>query len=131
MKMTGLVLLAVVMLFGCAPATVWVHREYTPEKWAKDSYECERDARQSGYFGTGISGSINMQNFFNRCLESKGWMKQQQTSVRETITEQTCIYNNKRFNAGETVCMRGDLYECVKMSGLSEYATWSSKGNCP
>ena len=77
MKRLVILLAVVSLLFGCA-RPVWVHPEYTPEKWKKDSYECERDARQSHYFGTGITGSINMQNFFNRCLESKGWMRQQE-----------------------------------------------------
>ena len=49
----------------------------------KYRYECEKDARQSGYFGTGIVGSINMQNFLNGCLESKGWTKT--TAKREDI----------------------------------------------
>ena len=81
-----MILLAMViglLMSGCATQTVWTHPDYTPEKWAKDRYECEKDARQSGYFGTGIVGSINMQNFFNGCLESKGWTKT--TAKREDI----------------------------------------------
>jgi len=62
------------LVSGCATYT-WRHPEYTPEKWARERYECERDARQSGYFGTGIYGALNMQAFFERCLESKGWVK--------------------------------------------------------
>lgn len=75
--MKKLILLAMVMallLGGCATYT-WRHPEYTPEKWARERYECERDARQSGYYGTGIYGAMNMQAFFERCLESKGWVK--------------------------------------------------------
>ena len=37
------------------------HPNYTEQLWNVDSYECERGARQSGYFGGGIAGSINMQ----------------------------------------------------------------------
>lgn len=75
--MKKLIMLAMVigsLVSGCATYT-WRHPEYTPEKWARERYECERDARQSGYYGTGIYGAMNMQAFFERCLESKGWVK--------------------------------------------------------
>jgi hypothetical protein len=56
-------IMVAVLLSGCAHYT-WRHPEYTPEKWARERYECERDARQSGYFGTGITGAINFNAFF-------------------------------------------------------------------
>ena len=86
----GLILLAIVILSGCA-TTIWVHPEYTPEKWSKDSYECERDARQSGYFGTGLSGSINFQAFYERCLRSKGWRPQKEVQQASTTAASTGI----------------------------------------
>lgn len=64
----------ILSLLGCA-RVVYRHCNYTPALWAKDSYECERDARQSGYFGTGIIGAIDFQQFYDRCLYSKGWIK--------------------------------------------------------
>lgn len=59
---------------GCANV-VYRHPNYTPELWAKDSYECERDARQSGYYGTGIVGASNFRQFYDRCLYARGWIK--------------------------------------------------------
>jgi hypothetical protein len=69
-----LVVLAPLALGGCA-RYVYRHPNYTPEKWRVDSYECEKDARQSGYFGTGISGAMNFQAFYDRCLAARGWTK--------------------------------------------------------
>jgi hypothetical protein len=34
---------------------------------------CERDLRQSGYYGGGIAGQLNMRDFYNRCMEANGW----------------------------------------------------------
>jgi hypothetical protein len=59
---------------GCGRA-MYRHPNYTPERWARDSYECERDTRQSGYFGTGVAAQINFQNFYDRCLAARGWTK--------------------------------------------------------
>jgi hypothetical protein len=38
-----------------------------------DSYACEKDARQSGYFGGGIVGQINFNEFEGRCMRARGW----------------------------------------------------------
>ena len=68
------VLVAAVLQVGCA-RVMYRHPEYTPQLWARDSYECERDARQSGYFGGGIMGAINMRDFKDRCLTARGWTR--------------------------------------------------------
>ncbi len=62
---------------GCARA-VYRNPNYTPQLWARDSYECERDARQSGYYGGGILGAMNMRDFYDRCLAARGWTKAQE-----------------------------------------------------
>jgi len=31
--------------------------------------------RQGGYFGGGIVGQLNAQDFFDRCMVAKGWTK--------------------------------------------------------
>lgn len=69
-----ILVIMVLLLTGCA-SIVYRHPNYTPQLWARDSYECERDARQSGYFGTGIMAQINFQNFYDRCLAARGWVK--------------------------------------------------------
>ena len=131
MKKIILFLLAMVMLGGCAQ-TVWVHPEYTPEKWKKDSYECEKDARQSGYFGTGITGSINMQNFFNRCLESKGWMRQTAQGVKDARNDDYCLSKEGKHSRGERICLEDGLYQCDYLPQGRNTVGWRKlENNCP
>ena len=61
-------------IVGCAQP-VWTKPGYTEAAWRADRYACERDARQSGYYGGGIAGAIEMRGFFDRCLESKGYYR--------------------------------------------------------
>jgi hypothetical protein len=68
------VAVTVLIALGCA-RTNYRHPDYTPQLWARDSYECERDARQSGYFGAGILGGMEIRNFYDRCLAARGWTK--------------------------------------------------------
>lgn len=49
---------------------------------------CERDARQSGGFGTGIVGAIEMQSFFNRCMVARGWTQQDREVVAAQMATQ-------------------------------------------
>jgi len=43
------------------------------------------DARQSGYFGTGIVGAINIRDFFKECMVAHGWtLRGQATSEGAT-----------------------------------------------
>jgi hypothetical protein len=42
-------------LAGCTHFA-WTKTDFSETEFARDSYECERDARQSGYFGTGHTG---------------------------------------------------------------------------
>jgi hypothetical protein len=60
------------ILSGCAQK-VWTKPDATQQDFATDSYACERDARQSGYFGGGIAGAINMEQFADRCMVAHGW----------------------------------------------------------
>jgi hypothetical protein len=60
-------------LSGCGP-TVWDKAGATQQDFNVDSYACERDARQSGYFGTGLVGASNMKQFYNECMVSKGYV---------------------------------------------------------
>lgn len=58
---------------GCSPI-VWQKPSGTLTEFKRDNYACERDARQSGYFGGGIMGAVAMQDFYKRCMESKGYV---------------------------------------------------------
>ena len=63
------------LLAGCA-RFVWVKSGASQQDFQRDTYECERDMRQSGYFGTGFAAAINAQNFQERCMVARGWFKQ-------------------------------------------------------
>ncbi|MDP1821962.1 MAG: hypothetical protein Q8L48_01925 [Archangium sp.] len=61
---------------SCAQ-TRWYKQGATTAEFERERYECERDMRQSGYFGDGIAGAINMSDFFARCMHAHGWVKYQ------------------------------------------------------
>lgn len=66
---------AAVLLAGCQ--TVWDKPGGTQQTFAADSYECERDARQSGYYGGGLIGALNFRSFADRCMAARGWTKRE------------------------------------------------------
>ena len=72
--MTRLALL--VLCLGCVATAHWVHPNGSYERWNRDSYECERDMRQSGYYGGGVSGMVAMQAYYERCLMARGWRQE-------------------------------------------------------
>lgn len=45
------------------------------DQFRKDRYECERDMRQSGYYGGGLAGAMEAQGFGERCLRARGYKK--------------------------------------------------------
>lgn len=61
-----------VLLGGCAQ-TIWEKPGATAADLSREGYECEKDARQSGYFGGGVVGALNMQAFAERCMVAHGW----------------------------------------------------------
>jgi hypothetical protein len=63
------------LLAGCA-RFIWVKAGASQQDFQRDAYECERDMRQSGYFGSGILGGIEAQNFQERCMVARDWSKQ-------------------------------------------------------
>jgi len=73
MKKSVLCTLALTILFtGCAPM-IWDKSGGTQAEYNRDSYECEKDARQSGYYGSGLSGALELKEFFKRCMVSRGY----------------------------------------------------------
>lgn len=64
---------------------VWTKPGLTQQEFRVDRYACERDMRQSGYYGTGLAGAIEMRNFFSRCMESKGYMLVPADQVEQTF----------------------------------------------
>ena len=63
---------SLVLVPGCAQS-VWVKDGADSQDFARDSYQCERDVRQSGYYGTGPAGVANAQGFQQRCMVANGW----------------------------------------------------------
>jgi len=63
---------AVLSVAGCAHP-VWVKPGATQQDYATDTYECERDARMSGYYGSGVVGLVNFEQFQDRCMVARGW----------------------------------------------------------
>src|SRR5262249_10101529 len=61
-------------LAGCAQV-YWTKAGFSEAEWNRDRYECERDMRQSGYYGTGLVGALNAENFFEGCLVARGYYK--------------------------------------------------------
>jgi hypothetical protein len=74
MRTAVMVGLAAVMLASCAQI-VWDKPGGTPQGFNTDSYECERDARQSGYYGGGLIGALSFKSFEERCMQARGWTK--------------------------------------------------------
>jgi len=52
---------------------IWDKSGATQDDYNRDSYECEKDARQSGYYGGELVGKMNMRDFFKRCMVSRGY----------------------------------------------------------
>jgi hypothetical protein len=71
----GALLGAIVLgLSGCT-RVVWDKAGSSQQDFQRDSYACERDARQSGYFGGGLLGAANFEAFQDRCMGAAGWTK--------------------------------------------------------
>jgi hypothetical protein len=67
-------LFATLIVSGCAQYR-WLHPNYTEATFKRDAYDCEKDMRQSAYFGTGIGGAIRAREFQDRCMEARGYTK--------------------------------------------------------
>ncbi|MFZ0692705.1 MAG: PDZ domain-containing protein [Alphaproteobacteria bacterium] len=86
-KLLGLGL-AAVCVTACAPTT-WVKQGATQQDYYTDTYSCEKDMRQSMYFGGGIIGAINADNFQKECMVAKGWRQQGQAAPAVASTAPT------------------------------------------
>ncbi len=72
MQMNTKILLLTFILVGCAPM-IWDKSGATQDDYNRDSSECEKDARQNGYYGNELFGTMNMMEFLKRCMVSKGY----------------------------------------------------------
>ena len=74
----GVPVVIALLSVGCAQV-YWTKAGFSNQEFLSDRYACERDMRQSGYFGGGLVGMLNAQDFFDRCMASKGYYKVTQT----------------------------------------------------
>jgi len=65
-------------LTGCT--TYWTKAGFTDQEFRADTYSCERDMRQSGYYGGGLVGVLNARSFHDRCMEAKGYRQARESS---------------------------------------------------
>jgi hypothetical protein len=61
-----------VLISGCASTKFWQKDGASNSDLRGDSYQFEKDARQSN-FGGGLLGGKLRQEFCDRCMESRGW----------------------------------------------------------
>lgn len=59
------------LLSGCAQ-TYWMKNGVTKQEFAKDTYDCEKDMRQS-YFSNDISGAFAAGEFQSHCMVARGY----------------------------------------------------------
>ncbi len=64
------------MLVGCVSQTELNMQNSAQEKYNKDSFECERDTRESGFYD-GVIGMREMEQFYWKCMATKGWKSTQ------------------------------------------------------
>ena len=76
MKSCIVLLLLLLGIFGCAPEYHWTKPSVSQQEFAKESYECQRYAKERVYFERGWIGHLTVQNFFDRCLLAKGYYKE-------------------------------------------------------
>jgi hypothetical protein len=62
-----------VAIAGCATATNWVKSGASQEDHAVDSYECQKDVRESG----AASSAPGAADPYDRCMIAHGWSKHQ------------------------------------------------------
>jgi hypothetical protein len=117
------------ILAGCA--TYWTKPGFNPADWNRDRYECERDMRQSGYYGSGLFGAINAQNFFEECLVARGYYKTRRPDVaqaqeRAVPDAPTLSSNDARSIARADLLWKQHLLKVGAMSE-AEYAEGRAK----
>ena len=63
----------VISLVGCAKPMIWDKEGGTQREFNADNYDCQKDVRQSGYYGNGLIGTLNMKAFFQQCMVARGY----------------------------------------------------------
>jgi hypothetical protein len=69
-------LLFLLGMCGCAHEYHWAKPNVSQQEWTKDTYECERSAKERAYFERAFMGHLTVQNFFDQCLLARGYYKE-------------------------------------------------------
>ena len=70
-----IILCCALVVSSCAsrqPVT-WNKDGGSQQEYAKDSYACEKDMRQSGNFGPGLIGQKRADEFVKACMRAHGY----------------------------------------------------------
>ncbi|BAE50532.1 hypothetical protein amb1728 [Paramagnetospirillum magneticum AMB-1] len=74
MKRSAIIFVAVAALVAsCATQITWYKEGATIEDYNLQAYNCEKDMRQSGYFGDAFAAPGNMRSFYSKCMIVHGW----------------------------------------------------------
>ena len=75
-----------VALLGCAK-TMWVHDQYTPDKFTTDTQQCSYEVNLASAGGRPAQGFEQIilkgavrHDLFEQCMQIKGWYKQKGTA---------------------------------------------------
>jgi hypothetical protein len=71
-----LIVILVTILVGCASQTEFNMQNSAQEKYNNDSYGCEKDTKESGFYD-GVIGKRDMEVFYRNCMANKGWKSSQ------------------------------------------------------
>jgi len=103
---------AVLLLTGCA-TQAWVKEGASQQNLATDSYECERDLRQSFYYGRGLIAWANMNAYERRCMVARGWHLEEQAGRRRSPSQEyipATVRDQQSAQPGEVPIYREPTY---------------------
>lgn len=69
-----IIILISLLLVGCAAQT-WNHPNLDQDRFKRDVYECQKDARFGAYRYSGLWQIAWEERIFKECMESKGYYK--------------------------------------------------------
>lgn len=80
-------------LTACSESA-WYRPDGSRANIVADRYFCERDFRQSHYFGRGIVFAMNAGEFFGRCMNAKGWERRKKSEADSMTAERATRLQN-------------------------------------
>ncbi len=119
-------ILFIIIAFGVSGCTqhVWVKANATQQDYNIDFYACEKDMRQSGYYGSGVIALAEMEGFFNRCMFARGWSLQE---VRNTSNKTQTNSNNSVSNVDRGSSKLDHCFERERKKGNNDYISTCAK----